>query len=44
MAANCVTRPAWRSAAIWSDEEEEAEEERSHVSKAEAKRLRRVEE
>ena len=43
--ATSITRPAWRTAAIWSDDEEEDPvEEKKHVSKAEAKRLKRVEE
>ena len=43
--ATSITRPAWRTAAIWSDEEDdEPAEEKKHVSKAEAKRLKRVEE
>ena len=43
--ATSISRPAWRTAAIWSDDEEEEEkEEKKHKSKAEAKRLKRVEE
>jgi len=43
--ATSITRPAWRTAAIWSDDEEDDPvEEKKHVSKAEAKRLKRVEE
>ena len=43
--ATSITRPAWRTAAIWSDDEDdEPAEEKKHVSKAEAKRLKRVEE
>ena len=43
--ATSITRPAWRTAAIWSDDEDdEPVEEKKHVSKAEAKRLKRVEE
>jgi len=43
--ATSVTRPAWRTAAIWSDDEDdEPLEEKKHLSKAEAKRLKRVEE
>merc|ERR1712203_762156 len=40
--ATSISRPAWRTAAIWSDDEEEEEkEEKNHKSKAEAKRLKR---
>ena len=45
--ATCITTPAWQKASIWSDDELEDEEktvEKTHISKAEAKRLRRVEE
>jgi len=47
--ATSISAPAWQAASIWSDDElddkeEESTEEKSHVSKAEAKRRKRVEE
>jgi len=48
--ATSVSAPAWQAASIWSDDELDDEkenedaEEKSHVSKAEAKRRKRVEE
>jgi len=47
--ATSVSAPAWQAASIWSDDEldeneNEGVEEKSHVSKAEAKRRKRVEE
>ena len=48
-AATCITNPNWQKSSIWSDDElddEDKEElaKKKHVSKAEAKRMKRVEE
>merc|ERR1711973_77595 len=47
--ATCITAPSWKRSSIWSEDELEdddasEETEKSHVSKAEAKRRKRVEE
>ena len=46
--ATCINPSSWKKASIWSDEEldekDEDDKERAHVSKAEAKRRKRVEE
>ena len=47
--ATCITAPSWKRSSIWSEDELEDDEaseetEKSHVSKAEAKRRKRVEE
>jgi len=45
--ATCITAPAWKAASIWSEDEQDEEDqtvEKSHISKTEAKRLRKVEE
>ena len=47
LAATCITVPAWQAASIWSDDElgeEEEAREKTHISKAEVKRLRLLEE
>ena len=47
--ATCITTPSWKKSSIWSDDELEEDDDKdeadkTHVSKAEAKRMKRAEE